>query len=131
MSYTKVNGEILRRLRKKKQLTLKQVSAVIGCAYTYLSRLESGQFKNPGIDSIRQLADLYEVPLSTLIQQEQGQGENSHYSVDLVKELYVANTLIHNGNEIPLSNEMRERIEVALEMGILYAKQLIKEEDEQ
>jgi transcriptional regulator with XRE-family HTH domain len=60
-------GEYLRRLRKRKGLTLKQVEEAGVASNAYLSLLERGLRKRPQAEILNALAKLYEVPVKDLM----------------------------------------------------------------
>ena len=59
-------SERLRRKRKKLELTLKDVNKLTGLSVSFLSEIERGK-TNPSIDTIRKLANCYNVPVSDLV----------------------------------------------------------------
>jgi len=61
----------LKSLRKAKRLTQEEVEAITGITSSYLSRLESGTVKNPGIDTIYKLSKAYNIGLTELVEQTQ------------------------------------------------------------
>ena len=56
-------GDDLRALRKTRGLTLTDVATRLDCSIGWLSQVERGQ-SNAGIDTLKDLAALYEVPVS-------------------------------------------------------------------
>lgn len=60
-------GSIIKTLRKKKNLTLKQLSDQSGLSVGFLSQLERG-ISSIAIDSLSKIADILEVSLSTFFQ---------------------------------------------------------------
>lgn len=56
-------GDDLRALRKTRGLTLTQVAAQLDCSVGWLSQVERGQ-SSAGIDTLKHLAVLYDVPVS-------------------------------------------------------------------
>ena len=59
-------GERLRTLREERGMTLKEVGNSTGLSFTYLSEIERNSVC-PAVDTVRQLADFFQVPVSTLI----------------------------------------------------------------
>jgi transcriptional regulator with XRE-family HTH domain len=62
-------SERLRRSRKKRGLTLKDVNRATGISVSFLSEIERGK-TNPSIETIKKLAQFYEVPLKDLMPNE-------------------------------------------------------------
>jgi transcriptional regulator with XRE-family HTH domain len=63
-------GQKLRALRKKHQLTLKQLAEALGhSAHGYLSELETGA-KLPSLELVIKLADFFEVTTDQLLRDE-------------------------------------------------------------
>jgi len=54
-------GNYMRKLRKEKGLTLKQVEQAADVSNAYLSQIERGQRNPPHPDILRRLANVYEV----------------------------------------------------------------------
>jgi transcriptional regulator with XRE-family HTH domain len=59
-------GELLRRYRKQQHLTQKQLGKKLGSDPSYVARVETGRIKSPGLDSLRRIAAVLELPLSAL-----------------------------------------------------------------
>lgn len=59
-------GEYLRRARKAKNISTRELSARVGVDHTTIVRFEVGQVKNPRADVLTALATELEVPLSDL-----------------------------------------------------------------
>lgn len=57
-------GEKLRELRKKKNLTTREVAEDIGITHAYVSMIENG--KVPSLDKLKKLCDYYDVDVSYL-----------------------------------------------------------------
>jgi transcriptional regulator with XRE-family HTH domain len=60
-------GEYLRRLRKTKGLTLKQVEEKGVASNAYLSQLERGLRKRPHPDILKKMAEVYGVQITLLL----------------------------------------------------------------
>lgn len=60
-------GENLKKLRKAKKLTLKQLSIVSGVGQSTISDIEVGKAKNPKIETLNKLADALDVNLDKLL----------------------------------------------------------------
>lgn len=56
---------ILKTLRKQKKLTQKEVASICDITSTYLSKIENNT-KTPSMVLLKQLADVYDVPLSII-----------------------------------------------------------------
>lgn len=59
--------EILRTLRKRSGLTLREVESATSISNAYLSQLESGKIRKPSAHSLYLLAKLYSVDVETLL----------------------------------------------------------------
>lgn len=57
-------GQILKKLRKEKHITLQEAADAVGCSASYIHRLENNTRKNPSIKMATQLAVFYDVDLS-------------------------------------------------------------------
>jgi transcriptional regulator with XRE-family HTH domain len=60
-------GTMLKRIRKAKGLTQLALAKRSRVAQGYISELEAGREKNPGIETLRKLAKALGVPLAELI----------------------------------------------------------------
>ena len=59
-------GELIKRNRKSQRLTQKQLAVKLGTDPSYVARVESGEIKSPGLDSLRRFAEAFDVPMSAL-----------------------------------------------------------------
>jgi transcriptional regulator with XRE-family HTH domain len=59
-------GERLRRFRRERKLTQMQLAAKIGTDASYVARLETGKIGNPGLESLRRIARVLDLPVSEL-----------------------------------------------------------------
>ena len=59
-------GELIKRHRKSQRLTQKQLAVKLGTDPSYVARVESGEIKSPGLDSLRRFAEAFDVPMSAL-----------------------------------------------------------------
>ena len=66
-------GDKLRALREERALTLKKMSTACGLSLTYLSEIERGTVC-PSLETIKQLAKLFNVPVSMLLKSRQASG---------------------------------------------------------
>lgn len=62
-------GEILKELRQKRRLTLRDVQALTGVSNAYISQIESGKRGIPNFNILSKLAKAYRVDLADLINQ--------------------------------------------------------------
>jgi len=62
-------SNLLRRRRKKLELTLKDVNKLTGLSVSFLSEIERGK-TNPSIETIQKLANCYNVHVSDLVPDE-------------------------------------------------------------
>lgn len=60
-------GEIIKKIRTDKDLTLKAAAELTGIAEAYLWQLENGERKSPRPETIKKLADGYGVPPQHLL----------------------------------------------------------------
>jgi transcriptional regulator with XRE-family HTH domain len=60
-------GAYLRRIRKSRGLSLKQVETSAGVSNAYISQIETGRRKPPHPDILRRLARVYEVSVQDLM----------------------------------------------------------------
>ena len=60
-------GTVLKQLREKRGLTQQALAKRAGIAQGYLSELEAGREKNPGIETLRKLAKALKVSLIELV----------------------------------------------------------------
>ncbi len=61
-------AEKLKQLRKKMQLTLRDVEVKSGISNGYLNQLEQGKIKQPSPHILQKLAAVYEIPYEALLQ---------------------------------------------------------------
>lgn len=64
-------GEMLKKLRKERGVTLQVVADAIGCSPSYLHRLENHSRKNPSIGTATKLATFYDIDVSLLNSNDQ------------------------------------------------------------
>jgi len=60
-------GELIRRLRKEKRLTLEQVARKVGTHKGYVSGIETGKVRPPSVKLIRKLAKVFGQDDKTLV----------------------------------------------------------------
>lgn len=61
-------GTLLATSRKRKNLTLRAVEKATRISNAYLSQLENGDVREPSPVMLAKLADLYEVPYTTMLE---------------------------------------------------------------
>ncbi|MDP3879841.1 MAG: helix-turn-helix domain-containing protein [Dehalococcoidales bacterium] len=62
-----VFGSYLKRLRNEHGLSLRDVEAKAGISSSYLAQIEHGRRRPPGLDILKRLAPVYDVPVRDLI----------------------------------------------------------------
>ena len=60
-------GEYLRTLRLEQKLSLREVERLTGVSNSYLGLIERGRRPAPGIDILKKLAPVYNVPVRDLL----------------------------------------------------------------
>jgi transcriptional regulator with XRE-family HTH domain len=81
LTVAKYFGEVLKELRKKRNMTLRDVELATGISNPYLSQIERGERGIPTVKFLRRLADVYHVSVNKLI--EVGTREMNNKSVNL------------------------------------------------
>jgi transcriptional regulator with XRE-family HTH domain len=61
-------GTVLKRIREDKGLSQLELATRAGVAQGYVSELEAGRKKNPGIVTLRKLAKALGVPVTALLE---------------------------------------------------------------
>ena len=89
-------GEVLKELRKKRNMTLRDVELATGISNPYLSQIERGERGIPTIKFLRRLADVYHVSVNKLI--EVGTKEMNNKSFNL-KEVDQDTVFVSRGFE--------------------------------
>ena len=69
-------GQRLRFIRRENQLTLKKLSQLSELSIPYLSDIERGVV-NPSVDTLRKVAEAYNISVKDLISSVEGLGESS------------------------------------------------------
>lgn len=46
--------------------------------------------------------------------------------MDLIKELWTAEFLLYQGEKIPITNEVANRLETAIHMGVAWGKEILQ-----
>ncbi|WP_431810634.1 helix-turn-helix domain-containing protein [Lysinibacillus capsici] len=86
-------GKMLKSLRKKRGLTLADLSDLSGISISYLNRLEKGERKSPGFTKIIKLAEVLSVPVSSLVGSCIQESEDKPVSIS---ELFFNHTIEYN-----------------------------------
>lgn len=60
-------GEKIQKIRNKKGLTQEELARIASVPYTTLAKIESGQVKNPTINTLIKVANALETTLDELI----------------------------------------------------------------
>jgi transcriptional regulator with XRE-family HTH domain len=58
---------MLKRLRESRGLSQAALAKASGVAQGYISQLEAGEKKNPGIETLKKIASALNVPLTDLV----------------------------------------------------------------
>lgn len=135
-------NEIIKKRRKELGLTLKQVAEQLGVSESLISRYESKDVKNMGIDKITPLAKVlkctpaYLMGWENQIQKEMGDDIVEKYKLtpeeltEFEKVMSINSALMFNGKEIPEEN----RIELEQTLKKIFIRSLLikrsKESDE-
>jgi transcriptional regulator with XRE-family HTH domain len=61
-------GRVLKRLREKKGLSQAALAKQSGVAQGYISQMEAGEKKNPGIETLKKIAKALGVPVTELLE---------------------------------------------------------------
>ncbi|WP_341299728.1 helix-turn-helix transcriptional regulator [Lysinibacillus sp. FSL H8-0500] len=100
-------GKMLKTLRKKRGLTLADLSDMSGISISYLNRLEKGERKSPGFTKILKLAKVLNVDPSSLV----GSDLNMTDKPVSISELLFSAQIEHNG-EILTASEKELLVEI-------------------
>ena len=115
-------GKIIYNERKKKDLTMKELGALIGLSESTAQRYESGKIKNVSIEVLKKFAAALNIEAEYLIGWDKGLGEDidTHgFTVALVNRLLKEN-LISDPNNIDKS--IVDMIVASLRVDILKSK---------
>lgn len=116
-------GQMIKEKRKTKRLTLVQLSEASGIAISYLSKIENGKH-NPSLSILKRIAEVIHLDVSAISAQVGGVVKDPR-KIDIVKEVWTSEILIFNGEEIPITDEVAYRLEMAINMGVAWAKELL------
>jgi transcriptional regulator with XRE-family HTH domain len=59
---------VIRRLRKEKGISQRELAAAVGVKGAYIAQLETGARKNPSLDVLKRLAKALGVPVGRLLE---------------------------------------------------------------
>lgn len=62
-------GEKLRTLRNRQDLTLRQLSDMLGVSHSYVAKMERGE-KTPNVEMVLKIARIFDVSTDVLIKDE-------------------------------------------------------------
>lgn len=96
LTVAKYFGGVLKELRKKRNMTLRDVELATGISNPYLSQIERGERGIPTVKFLRRLADVYHVSVNKLI--EVGTREMNNKSINL-KEVDQDTVFVSKGFE--------------------------------
>ena len=88
----------IKKIRKNKGLTRKAISRKSGVIYRTLENIEKGKTKNPGIVTMKKIAETLEVPIDVLLK-EKGEAVNISIPSEIIeilskkKTVYLLNLL--------------------------------------
>lgn len=68
-------GERIQMFRKRKGLSLTELSQRAGVAKSYLSSIERGLQQNPSIQFLEKIGEVLDVPVEEFVGQEQAEGD--------------------------------------------------------
>ncbi len=71
-------GQLMKRLRLEKGLSLREVEAKVGISNSYLYQIERGERNAPKPEVLRKFADLYGVSLASLLAEARVQEPQDH-----------------------------------------------------
>lgn len=78
-----VRGELIRRLRQERGLTLRELAGRLNLSHTYLSRIERGE-QDPSLDTLASIADALGVSLRDLILDREVQEPKAAISIPVL-----------------------------------------------
>jgi transcriptional regulator with XRE-family HTH domain len=64
--------EIMKKLRKKRNWSQQDLAVKAGLSVAAITKIEQGIAKNPRMETIKQIADAFEVPLDELVGRKLG-----------------------------------------------------------
>ena len=98
-------GEYIRKLRMAQQLSLRDVAASIGISVSYLTQIEHGRRRVPGLPILKRLAPLYKVPLRQLLSsagylEEEASGLSDEEEVNRAFEFAMSDPRYESGTRL-------------------------------
>lgn len=110
------NGEILRNLRKRADLTLEQVASAVGTSVTTLHRLEKSEVtKKKDYNLVVAIANYFGIPVDEMSGKKQR-------AFSILRDLKVADILDLGDEEIVLDETLRNRLESAIRKEVVFWK---------
>ncbi len=99
----KTIGNKLKEARRGSNLTLMRVEEMTGISNAYLSQLENDKIKNPSGNILFKLSKLYNIPLSSIINNEIDTEKRSNNSSTFLRKVaFSAEELNENEKELVL-----------------------------
>ena len=128
--------KMLRILRKNKGLSMKELGEIIGVAESTVSQYETGK-REPDFETLLKLGEYFNVSVDYLLRGDIAQNENPPALTkkderDIAKKLKELKETIENQDGLmfdgdPMSDEAKESILAAMELGLQAAKLKNKE----
>lgn len=128
--------KMLRILRKNKGLSMKELGEIIGVAESTISQYETGK-REPDFETLLKLGEYFNVSVDYLLRGDIAQNEKSPALTkkderDIAKKLEELKETLENQDGLmfdgdPMSDEAKESILAAMELGLQAAKLKNKE----
>lgn len=67
MSRKEFLSQNIRKLRKKRKLSQEELAKKVGITFSTLAKLESGVNSNPTLETLRKIADVFQISLDELV----------------------------------------------------------------
>jgi len=107
-------GNLIRQRRKAQGMTLKDLAEKANVAYSYLSKIERGAH-DVGLSVLNRVGSALNLDFGE---------KDKEQTIDLIKEVWTAQYLYLDGETIELTDEVANRMEMAIRMGFAWAKEL-------
>ena len=128
-------GDKIRILRKGKGLNQTELGEILGVKTNAVSKWECGRVEDIPMSKVKAMAALFDVPISYLIDEDKREKApmlNDKDKRDIAKNLEQMMAQLEDGDDLmfdgdPMSDEARESIRQALQMGLEIAKVKNKE----
>lgn len=128
-------GDKIRILRKGKGLNQTELGEILGVKTNAVSKWECGRVEDIPMSKVKAMAALFDVPISYLIDEDKREKApmlNDKDKHDIAKNLEQMMAQLEDGSNLmfdgdPMSDEARESIRQALQMGLEIAKVKNKE----